>query len=110
MEIAQQITMQCKQKLSMIFRTTRQDHGSGHIARYVMNEVSIYLLSIYCFKLEGRMEMFYLTMHSTHFIYSYMVSDIWLRTILIVRKERNVLFNDALNTFLFTVIWHKTYG
>ena len=30
--------------------------------------------------------MFYLTMHSTHFIYSYMASDIWL-TILIVRKE-----------------------
>ena len=31
--------------------------------------------------------MFYLTMHSTHFIYFYMASDIWLRTILIVRKE-----------------------
>ena len=36
---------------------------------------------------EGRKEIFYLTTHSTHFIYSYMVSDIWLRTILIVRKE-----------------------
>ena len=43
--------------------------------------------------------MFYLTTHSTHFIYGYMASDIWLRTILIVRKEGNVLFNDALNTF-----------
>ena len=31
--------------------------------------------------------MFYLTTHSTHFIYGYMVSDIWLRTILIVRKD-----------------------
>ena len=31
--------------------------------------------------------MFYLTTHSTHFIYSYMASDIWLMTILIVRKE-----------------------
>ena len=31
--------------------------------------------------------MFYLTMHSTHFIYGYMA------------RERNVLFNDALNTF-----------
>ena len=30
--------------------------------------------------------MFYLTMHSTHFIYGYM-------------GERNVLFNNALNTF-----------
>ena len=35
---------------------------------------------------RGR-EMFYLTTHSTHFIYGYMVSDIWLKTILIVRKE-----------------------
>ena len=31
--------------------------------------------------------IFYLTTHSTHFIYGYMASDIWLRTILIVRKE-----------------------
>ena len=36
---------------------------------------------------EGRKEMFYLTTHSTHFIYGYMASDIWLRTILIVKKE-----------------------
>ena len=35
--------------------------------------------------------MFYLTMHSIHFIYGYMVSD--------GRKEGNVLFNDVLNTF-----------
>ena len=32
--------------------------------------------------------MFYLTTHSTHFIYGYMGE-----------RERNVLFNDALNTF-----------
>ena len=38
--------------------------------------------------MEGRKEIFYLTTHSTHFIYGYMASDIiWLRTILIVRKE-----------------------
>ena len=36
---------------------------------------------------EREREMFYLMMHSTHFIYGYMASDIWLRTILIVRKE-----------------------
>ena len=36
---------------------------------------------------EREREMFYLTTHSTHFIYGYMVSNIWLRTILIVRKE-----------------------
>ena len=35
---------------------------------------------------EREREMFYLTTHSTHF-YGYMASDIWLRTILIVRNE-----------------------
>ena len=36
---------------------------------------------------ERERDIFYLTTHSTHFIYGYMASDIWLRTILIVRKE-----------------------
>ena len=36
---------------------------------------------------RGRKEMFYLTTHSTIFFNGYMASDIWLRTILIVRKE-----------------------
>ena len=31
--------------------------------------------------------MFYLTTYSTHFIHSYMASDIWLKTIMIARKE-----------------------
>ena len=31
--------------------------------------------------------MFYLMTHLTHFIYGYMATNIWLRTILIVRKE-----------------------
>ena len=65
---------------------------------------------------SGRKEIFYLTTHSTHFIYGYMASDIWYRTTQIAReetrcrhmgwsylvegrKEGNVLFNDTLNTF-----------
>ena len=36
---------------------------------------------------EREREMFYLTTHSTYFIYGYMASDIWLRTTQIVRKE-----------------------
>ena len=40
--------------------------------------------------MEGRQELFYLTTHSTHFIYGYMGER---------ERERNVLFNDALNTF-----------
>ena len=40
---------------------------------------------------ERERKMFYLMMHSTHFIYSYMVSDIWLRTTQIVRKKTRCL-------------------
>ena len=36
---------------------------------------------------ERRKEMFYLTMHSTHFIYGYMASHIWYRTTQIAREE-----------------------
>ena len=46
-----------------------------------------FLSSIVLLGFVREREMFYLTMHSTHFIYGYMASDIWLRTILIVRKE-----------------------
>ena len=45
--------------------------------------------------------MFYLTTHSTHFIYGYMASDIWLRTILMVRKEtrcRHIGYSYRLTT------------
>ena len=41
--------------------------------------------------------MFYITMHSTHFIYGYMKG----------RKEGNVLFNDALNTFYLQLYGRK---
>ena len=40
-----------------------------------------------CVEYLREREMFYLTTHSTHFIYGYMASDIWLRTILIVKEE-----------------------
>ena len=46
-----------------------------------------YRLSFTAFTCLGEREMFYLTTHSTQFIYGYMASDIWLKTILIVRKE-----------------------
>ena len=39
-----------------------------------------------------REKMFYLTTHSIHFIYGFMASDIWLRTILIVRKGERKCF------------------
>ena len=57
-------------------------------SKYVCNNfIFIYTYTVPKNVLKGRKEMFYLTTHSTHFIYGYMTSDIWLRTILIVRKE-----------------------
>ena len=55
-------------------------------------------------QLFKRKEMFDLTTHSTHFIYGYMASDIRLKDHSDSERgkrerERNVLFNDALNTF-----------
>ena len=47
----------------------------------------LFISNLHFWMKEGRKEMFYLTTHSTHFIYGYMASDIWFRTILIVRKE-----------------------
>ena len=47
--------------------------------------------------------MFYLTTQSTHFIYGYMASDIWLRTILIVRKEtrcRHIAYSFQLTAMV----------
>ena len=41
--------------------------------------------------------MFYLTTHSTHFIYGYMASDIWLRTILIVNNSLCPSFLPAVS-------------
>ena len=52
-------------------------------------------LNRYYLRIYGRKEMFYLTTHSTHFIYSYM--------------EGNVLFNDALNTFYLQLYGRKCF-
>ena len=60
----------CTMKLSFPFRVAIQ-----------------YMMSRRTLEREREREMFYLTTHSTHFIYGYMASDIWLRTILIVRQE-----------------------
>ena len=53
---------------------------------------------------ERERKMFYLTTHSTHFIYGYMASDIWLRSILIVRKEtrcRHISYSYRLTARFF---------
>ena len=35
--------------------------------------------------------------------------SVWSSSLFII-NEGNVLFNDTLNTFLFTIIWFQTYG
>ena len=40
----------------------------------IINNISLATASL---DIERRKEMFYLTTHSTHFIYGYMASDIW---------------------------------
>ena len=60
--------------------------------------------------------MFYLTTHSTHFIYGYMASDIWLRTILIVdylqaqisslTSAINICYNSKQNVLIH---WQYIY-
>ena len=55
--------------------------------------------------------MFYLTTHSTHFIYGYMASDIWLRTILIVRTEtrcRHISYSYPLTARVLLYMHHPT--
>ena len=39
--------------------------------------IEMVILASEMFLYEGRNEMFYLTKHSTHFIYGYMALDIW---------------------------------
>ena len=42
---------------------------------YVCMYVCVYVCMYVCVRVQN--EMFYLTTHSTHFIYGYMASDIW---------------------------------
>ena len=88
-----------REKITAIWITVNRsiayyiESRDGNPIRTVVNDIilsyvicfNFFFASIYLFQCER--EMFYLTTHSTHFIYGYMASDIWLRTILIVRKE-----------------------
>ena len=58
-----------------------------YVCIYVSIYVCVYVCIYVCMHARERDIFFYLTTHSTHFIYGYMASDMWLRTILIVRKE-----------------------
>ena len=65
-------------------------------------------------RLYRRKNFFYLMMHSTHFIYGYIASDIWLRTILIVRKEtrsRHIGYSYRLTArVLLYAPFHRQYS
>ena len=76
--------------------------ANGHLVSEVRGAVQVAIPSTHCglhggdhfllglqHKTQYRQgkEVFYLTVHSTHFIYGYMASDIWLRTIQIAIEE-----------------------
>ena len=67
-----------KHFISQYILSTWQGDWNGAVANKIHSVTPV---------LGREREIFYLTTHSTHFIYGYMASDIWLRTILIVRKE-----------------------
>ena len=79
--------------------------------RRQVHRISSYLKKPTNFE-EGRKEMFYLMTHSTHFIYGYMASDIWLRTILIVRKKtrcRHIGYSLRLTARVLLYAQDSTY-
>ena len=79
--VRRRVLAQCRVCVE-VGRQFRQDVGS-HLVDDVVSRLATGLRSS-CLR---ESEMFYLTTHSTYFIYGYMASDIWLMTILIVRKE-----------------------
>ena len=71
----------------ILFSGHKLKHGLKFQSVVIPNGLIANLYGLLLLLLEREREMFYLTTHSTHFIYGYMASDIWLRTILIVRKQ-----------------------
>ena len=66
----------------------REGWGQGDVeASVTIQHHRVVTIQLEFLQQEREREMFHLTTHSTHFIYGYMASDIWLRSILIVRKE-----------------------
>ena len=60
---------------------------------------------------KGRKKMFYLTTHSTHFIYIYMASDIWKRTTQIARGNPLPFPIKSKGSFIYIIpdrITHTT--
>ena len=79
-----------KQTITTIITNLTRENQKNSLAIYFTKtyyEFPDSLSSIQWYPQEREREMFYLTTHSTHFIYGYMASDIWLRTTLIERKE-----------------------
>ena len=54
-----------------------KDHSDSETGNPLPPHGLLFLINSKGYFIGRRKEMFYLTMHSTHFIYGYMVSDIW---------------------------------
>ena len=91
-----------------------KDHSDSERGRKEGNVLVNDALNTFYLRLYGRKEIFYLTMHSTRFIYGYMEGRKYFiyrctQHILftIIWKEGNILFNDALNTFYLRLCGRK---
>ena len=65
----------------------RRPHQTQPVAEVLVRRVVAHHTPVLREHLATNQRNAHLTTHSTHFIYGYIASDIWLRTILIVRKE-----------------------
>ena len=61
----------------MHIESTRANKSLNYVDKTVKKHISAQDRVPLFFRKEGRKEMFYLMMHSTHFIYGYTASDIW---------------------------------
>ena len=69
-------------------------------------------IAYYSIRTKPLLEMFYLTMHSTHFYYGYMVSEVLKRTIHIARDETSyrhykAYFQLAARGLLYAIMHHS---
>ena len=71
-ELVKEPVVDLGQLVQLVDRVVLAEGGGYHKDPLVRR-----VLQLLQHKQEGRKEMFYLTTHSTHFIYGYMASDIW---------------------------------
>ena len=84
----------------VLLGTSGEHAGHGNTLTMSASAKVCTILAVWGLAEGKRKGMFYLTTHSTHFIYGYMVSDIWQRTIQIAKEE-----SKAVVCVILSVVW-----